>query len=175
MEKLGPEDLSALEPVAAEPVKLPMEAELWAAGADLETSRFVARMLDQNGYKIIKKGDDMDALTLQEMARRFLRWKLPEDFRPDGGVSFDQSYLSAHGPTGTNLLTFVQSLAMVRHLVDGAEVRPSHSPIPVVDEEMILRFIKAQDDFHRGKEMSYRTDGVRTGLEAALSKESKNG
>jgi len=33
---------------------LPMEAELWAAGCDLETSRFVARQLANDGYTLIR-------------------------------------------------------------------------------------------------------------------------
>jgi hypothetical protein len=32
----------------------PMEAELWAAGCDLETARFVAKQLDREGYVLIK-------------------------------------------------------------------------------------------------------------------------
>ena len=33
---------------------LPMEPEIWAAGADLDTAHFVARMLRQNGYYLVK-------------------------------------------------------------------------------------------------------------------------
>jgi len=36
---------------------LPMEEELWAAGCDLETARFVARQLDVNGYTLIRAED----------------------------------------------------------------------------------------------------------------------
>ena len=32
----------------------PMEAELWAAGCDLETARFVAKQLDRDGFVLIK-------------------------------------------------------------------------------------------------------------------------
>ena len=32
----------------------PMEAELWAAGCDLETARFVAKQLANEGYVLIK-------------------------------------------------------------------------------------------------------------------------
>jgi len=35
----------------------PMEAELWAAGCDLETARFVAKQLDREGYRLIKPLD----------------------------------------------------------------------------------------------------------------------
>jgi len=36
---------------------LPMEAELWAAGCDHETARFVARQLDVRGYTLIRAED----------------------------------------------------------------------------------------------------------------------
>ena len=35
----------------------PMEAELWTAGCDLETARFVAKQLDREGYRLIKPHD----------------------------------------------------------------------------------------------------------------------
>jgi chromosomal replication initiation ATPase DnaA len=34
--------------------QVPMEAELWAAGCDLETARFVAKQLARDGYTLIK-------------------------------------------------------------------------------------------------------------------------
>ena len=36
---------------------LPMEAEIWAAGADTETAHFVARMLRQQGYYLVHPDD----------------------------------------------------------------------------------------------------------------------
>jgi hypothetical protein len=36
---------------------LPMEAELWAAGCDHETARFVARQLYAEGYTLIRAQD----------------------------------------------------------------------------------------------------------------------
>ncbi|UXN73416.1 hypothetical protein N8D56_21455 [Devosia sp. A8/3-2] len=36
------------------PEPLPMEAEIWAAGADPETAHFVARMLGDQGYELIQ-------------------------------------------------------------------------------------------------------------------------
>jgi hypothetical protein len=63
---------------------------------------------------------------VREMAQRFLAWRLPNDFNPDGGISFTpiingatgQPY--APGPTGTNLLTYTQAIEMVRHLIGQA-------------------------------------------------------
>jgi hypothetical protein len=37
--------------------QVPMEAELWAAGCDLETARFVAKQLDREGYRLVKPLD----------------------------------------------------------------------------------------------------------------------
>lgn len=50
---------------------------------------------------------------LQEMVNRFLSWRLPEDFAPDGGVCFEGG-----SPIGTNLFTAAQAEAMIRHLLD---------------------------------------------------------
>lgn len=59
---------------------------------------------------------------------RFLAWKLPEDFHPDAGISF-QPYFNVewnakHGrppqrnePIGTNLLTADQARAMLEHVL----------------------------------------------------------
>lgn len=51
---------------------------------------------------------------------RFLSWKLPETFNPDGGVRFDKDSLHpAHWPSGTNLLDHTQATEMVRHILAG--------------------------------------------------------
>lgn len=58
------------------------------------------------------------------MVNRFLSWKLPADFSPDGGVTFKQvsspaPLRSMHWPVGTNLLTYAQAREMVRHMLEG--------------------------------------------------------
>ena len=54
-----------------------------------------------------------------EMVNRFLAWRLPSTFRPDGGVSFN--LLTTGGshswPTGTNLLTATEARAMLEHVL----------------------------------------------------------
>ena len=63
---------------------------------------------------------------IERMVNRFLAWKLPNDFNPDGGISFKAEYNEGtahpgkHEPTGTNLLTATQAKAMVEHMVAGA-------------------------------------------------------
>lgn len=63
---------------------------------------------------------------IKHMTDRFLAWKLPEDFRPDGGVEFDADAARKlnpinrrYEPYGTNLLDARQAEAMIRHLVAG--------------------------------------------------------
>ena len=66
---------------------------------------------------------DREALA-KKMVDRFLGWKLPQNFAPDGGVSFVPPF---HWPTGTNLLHAGQALEMFRYclgLADAEEVQP---------------------------------------------------
>lgn len=63
---------------------------------------------------------------IKYMVDRFLTWKLPADFNPDGGISFEQlagkdgPHPFKREPTGTNLFTATQAEAMVRYMVEGA-------------------------------------------------------
>lgn len=62
---------------------------------------------------------------IKHMVDRFLRWHLPENFAPDGGISFEPlaNTGTAHEyrrrPVGTNLLDEGQADAMVRDMLDG--------------------------------------------------------
>lgn len=61
---------------------------------------------------------------IKHMVDRFLAWKLPVDFNPDGGISFDPDHSGGwtpyrHEPVGTNLLTAEQAREMVRHMIEG--------------------------------------------------------
>lgn len=61
---------------------------------------------------------------IKHMADRFLQWRLPEDFNPDGGISFQKTeYWRSHAvpnmPVGTNLLTATQAELMVQYMVEG--------------------------------------------------------
>ena len=59
-----------------------------------------------------------------EMVTRFLSWKLPKDFRPDGGMVFiptkGRGYDSPYWPVGTNLLTWQQAREMLEHVIGSA-------------------------------------------------------
>lgn len=50
------------------------------------------------------------------MVSRFLGWKLPEDFAPDAGITFNHDP-DDFMPTGTNLLTADQARAMLEHVL----------------------------------------------------------
>lgn len=69
---------------------------------------------------------------IKMMAGRFLSWPIPEDFRPDCGISFEpHGNAGTHReykrfPTGTNLLNHTQAVAMVRYMVEVLPTHPSH-------------------------------------------------
>lgn len=62
---------------------------------------------------------------IKHMVDRFLAWKLPESFNPDGGVTFTKfanqgtPYQHKYEPSGTNILDARQADAMVRYMLDG--------------------------------------------------------
>lgn len=62
---------------------------------------------------------------IKYMRDRFLGWKLPEDFRPDAGISFKPTFNdhmptpTRHEPSGTNLLDAMQAEAMIRYMIEG--------------------------------------------------------
>lgn len=62
---------------------------------------------------------------------RFLSWCLPQDFAPDGGVSFKPPTDSVSWPTGTNLLTATQAREMLRRVLaaDAAEIREATATV----------------------------------------------
>jgi hypothetical protein len=56
------------------------------------------------------------------MIERFLCWRLPDDFAPDAGISFDPKHEhdSPFWPTGTNLLHAGQVKEMLLHVISDA-------------------------------------------------------
>lgn len=65
----------------------------------------------------------MNDMQIREMVNRFLSWRLPDDFDPDGGIYFSPVPYRSAWPRGTNLLNATQAEALVRHLV-GAPANP---------------------------------------------------
>lgn len=67
---------------------------------------------------------------IRYMVNRFLGWRLPEDFAPDAGISFNPEYNveynasrglppARHVVSGTNLFDAVQAEAMIRYMIEG--------------------------------------------------------
>ena len=52
-----------------------------------------------------------------EMLTKFLTWRLPVDFMPDGGISFVKLNHQTSWPTGTNLFTADQAAKMLEHVL----------------------------------------------------------
>ena len=66
---------------------------------------------------------------VEQAVNRFLSWKLPKDFHPDGGMVFiptkGRGYDSPHWPVGTNLLNAQQAREMLRYVLASApEAKP---------------------------------------------------
>jgi hypothetical protein len=70
----------------------------------------------------------MNADLIKHMVNRFLSWKLPEDFRPDAGISFIPDYNvntphpMKHRPVGTNLFDANQAETMVRYMTEDVPI-----------------------------------------------------
>jgi len=77
------------------------------------------------GVDEIKRLEDIDKV-IDCMVDRFLNWRLPHDFAPDCGITFDGCKPDALGyapswPVGTNLLTADQARAMIKYIIHGEE------------------------------------------------------
>jgi hypothetical protein len=84
---------------------------------------------------------------IKHMVQRFLGWKLPEQFKPDNGISFDpimnkgHSFESKREPSGTNLFDASQAEAMIRYLIEGL---PDQTAVNAV-EELVKKAAEAHD------------------------------
>ena len=77
---------------------------------------------------------DREAL-VQHMVNRFLQWRLPENFNPDGGISFKKAineqlptWPQKNEPTGTNLLDATQAEEMVRYMLSESPSESAPAP-----------------------------------------------
>ena len=85
---------------------------------DAQVNKMMRRLRNAFGVETI---DNL----VKEMVNRFLCWKLPKDFAPDGGISFKES---AWWPVGTNLLTADQAKEMLQHAAGcRRSIRPCRS------------------------------------------------
>ena len=62
---------------------------------------------------------------IKHMVNRFLNWRLPQNFAPDGGISYTRPNYPPSvdaTPLGTNLLDANQAEVMVRHMIEGLSI-----------------------------------------------------
>lgn len=91
----------------------------------LQYSQASANLANAFGTLEANRPEGLSDEQVKYLVARFLCWKLPTDFSPDGGISFEAEYNvltkhpSKHEPIGTNLLDAGQAEAMVRHMLIG--------------------------------------------------------
>lgn len=79
----------------------------------------------QSRDRAISERTNMTLDQIEYMVGRFLSWKLPGDFNPDGGINFDAianeggEFERRREPVGTNLFDYQQAESMVRYMLDG--------------------------------------------------------
>jgi hypothetical protein len=85
----------------------------------------VSAVLGLSGQMETKIGEgSMTEDQIKHMANRFLNWKLPDGFNPDGGISFEKignkgtPHEYTREPVGTNLIGYTEAVAMVRHMLE---------------------------------------------------------
>lgn len=61
---------------------------------------------------------------IKHMVDRFLSWKLPENFNPDGGIRY-VGWELPDMPIGTNLFDAAEAEDMVRHMLEGLPLSPA--------------------------------------------------
>jgi hypothetical protein len=64
---------------------------------------------------VLPAGDALTEDQIKQMADRLMVWKLPDNFRPVGGISFKKCQPGVW-PVGTNLLSYEQACDMLRFI-----------------------------------------------------------
>ena len=107
----------------------------------------------------------MSKKLIDKMVDRFLCWKLPKDFCPDCGISFDgrkddEWNKNKTWPIGTNLLTADQARQMIEHLLsDDLTPLTEQQAIAIANREVrevgeavggnaVIAFVKAVEAKH---------------------------
>ena len=123
----------------------------------------------------------MTSEQIEHMVSRFLSWKLPADFSPDGGVSYSPQ---TYPPSGTNLLNYPQAKAMVLHMITGLPEGDPEFDGPLTDEETAMidtawekhkaarpdePEVGASDVWYRGWECGYNIDAALWGAEGWMA------
>ena len=85
----------------------------------------------------------MEKKLIGKMVDRFLCWKLPKDFAPDCGISFDgrnddEWNKNKTWPVGTNLLTADQARQMFEHVAEEVMWIKTTDQMPPENEFVLL-------------------------------------
>jgi hypothetical protein len=112
---------------------------------------------------------------IDAMVSRFLGWKLPDDFAPDGGISFDGRAdlpwpKNEVWPTGTNLLNDPQARAMFAHCLPDDDVwtkERTWTPAPASGGVTVetVGFIRRRRDGDRELYIDWTLEGEISSLE----------
>lgn len=107
-----------------------VEAEMMSRGAPGPS---MSQQIKEAGERRRQRKEIVDNVVasgdqINRIVNRFLSWRLPENFSPDGGISFKKHgnegtpHQYVNSPTGTNLFDFTQAYQMVEYLLQGEEV-----------------------------------------------------
>ena len=87
----------------------------------------------------------MNQNQIKHMTEKFLSWRLPNDFNPDGGIKFTKvsnpntAYQYTYEPIGTNLFNCEQAKAMVEYISQGLTLENQ-----LTSEEILVEQLKEQ-------------------------------
>jgi hypothetical protein len=72
------------------------------------------------------KAEPISEERLRKMVDRFIGWKIPQSFGPDGYITFDRekAKASVYWPTGTNLLSCTEAEEMLRYMLEQPKENP---------------------------------------------------
>ena len=113
----------------------------------------VAEASGESAPHPIRDTEIMTEAQIKHMVTRFLGWRLPGNFSPDGGIFFHKTFNEHtahpmdHEPSGTNLFDAAQAEAMVRHMVEDL---PPQAPQPTADHTERARELVADWRAHVG-------------------------
>ena len=96
----------------------------------MTVSQVIGPCPETQGADVAEVAEAQREAMIRHMVNRFLGWRLPDNFSPDAGISFNPLYNEGfnaarglpparHEPTGTNLFDATQTEAMVRYMIEG--------------------------------------------------------
>jgi hypothetical protein len=108
---------------------------------------------------------------IKHMVERFLGWRLPENFAPDGGISFKATFNDdqpfgpmKHKPSGTNLFDSTQAAEMVRYMIRGMPTEAASDPATLTIEVDTSKLTASTDALNRLAEAAERAAKALDGL-----------